>query len=165
MKTKILTLLTASTLAIFSACSDDSGNSKSIAEICAEGLSDDCLIGTWTLKTISQKDTKEVITDFSDAQGGKMVFQEDGIYVYTRSSKGDCPDTDKGEWKIEDKTLTFNENKKGDCIEFGKKYIVTPTIEVTGETIYLYLNKVVFQQTESEGMYAGNDTEVFVRTE
>ena len=165
MKTKIFTLLAASTLAIFSACSDDSGNSKTIAEICNEGLSEDCLVGTWTLKSISQIGNKEVITDFSTSQGGIMEFREDGIYHYARSSYGDCPDADEGHWIIEDKTLTFKEDKQGDCLEFGKKYTVTPTIEVTGETVTMYLNKVVFQQNESEGMFTGNDTEVFVRTE
>ena len=164
MKTKILTLLAASTLAIFSACSDDEG-SKSITEICADGLSEDCLIGTWTLKSISQKGG-EVITDFSAAPG-TMTFQDDGIYRYSRSSAGSCQGLDKGEWSISEdgKTLTFFENKDGDCIEFQKHYTPTPSIEVSGNTVTLKLNKVVFQQDESDGMYAGNDTEVFVRTE
>ena len=164
MKTKILTLLAASTLAIFSACSDD-GSSKSIADICADGLSEDCLIGTWTLKSISQKGG-EVITDFSAAPG-TMTFQDDGIYRYSRSSAGSCQGIDKGEWSISEdgKTLTFYENKDGDCIEFMKHYATTPSIEVSGNTVTLKLNKVVFQQDESDGMYAGNDTEVFVRTE
>lgn len=165
MKTKIFTLLAASTLAFFTACSDDSGNSKTIAEICADGLSEDCLIGTWTLKSISQTGNKEVITDFSSSQGGIMEFREDGIYHYTRSSYGDCPDPDEGHWVIEDKTLTFKEDRKGVCIDFGKKFTVTPSIIVAGETVFLYLNKVIFQQDESDGMFAGNDTEVFVRTE
>ena len=164
MKTKILTLLAASTLAFFSACSDDE-SSKSIAEICADGLSEDCLIGTWTLKSISQKGG-EVITDFSAAPG-TMTFQDDGIYRYSRSSAGSCQGIDKGEWSISEdgKTLTFFENKDGDCIEFQKHYATTPSIEVSGNTVTLKLNKVVFQQDESDGMYAGNDTEVFVRTE
>ena len=166
MKTKIFTLLVASTLAFFTACSDDSG-SKSIAEICADGLSEDCLVGTWTLKSISQiSDKSVVITDFSSAPG-KMEFREDGIYRYTRSAMGSCGGADEGEWSISEdgKNLTFFENKQGDCIEFQKKYVVTPSIEVVGETVTLSLNKVVFQQDESEGMHAGNDTEVFVRTE
>ncbi|MBR2210624.1 MAG: lipocalin family protein [Fibrobacter sp.] len=143
----------------------DSGNSKTIAEICADGLSEDCLVGTWTLKSISQIGNKEIITDFSTSQGGIMEFREDGIYHYTRSSYGDCPDPDEGHWIIEDKTLTFKEDRKGDCIEFGKKYTVTPSIIVAGETVFLYLNKVIFLQNESDGMFGGNDTEVFVRTE
>ncbi len=164
MKTKILTFLAVSALAFFSACSDDSG-SKSIAEICANGLSEDCLVGNWTLKSISQISNKNVITDFSSSKGGKMEFREDGIYHYARSSYGDCPDPDEGHWTVEGQTLTFKEDRKGDCIEFGKKYSVTPTIEVNGDTITMYLNKVIFQQNESDGMFTGNDTEVFVRTE
>jgi hypothetical protein len=164
MKTKILTLLAASTLAFFSACSDD-GSSKSIADICADGLSEDCLIGEWTLKSISQKGG-EVITDFSAAPG-KMVFKDDGYYRYERSANGECKGLDEGEWSISEdgKSLIFFENKFGDCIDFQKKYPTTPSIEVSGNTITLKLNKVVFQQDESDGMYAGNDTEVFVRTE
>ena len=166
MKTKILTLLAASCLAVFTACSDDS-ESKSIAEICADGLSEDCLIGTWTLKSISEKSDKNVvITDFSAAPG-TMQFRDNGIYHYTRSASGNCQGVDEGEWSISEDgaSLTFFENKQGDCIEFQKRYIVTPSIEVVGETVTLSLNKVVFQQDESEGMEAGNDTEVFVRTE
>ena len=143
---------------------DDESN-RSIADICAEGLSEDCLIGTWTLKSINQKGG-DVITDFSSAPG-TMVFRDDGIYRYSRSSAGSCTGVDSGNWSVSEdgKTLTFFENKLGDCIEFQKKYVVTPTIEVTGETVTMSLGKVVFQQDESDGMYAGNDTEVFVRIE
>lgn len=165
MKTKIFTLLAASTLAFFTACSDDS-ESKSIAEICADGLSEDCLVGTWTLKSISTKDLSETINAFTGATNGVLEFRDNGIYHYSRSSAGSCPGVDEGEWSIaEDDSLTFFENKLGDCIDFMKKYTVTPKVEVVGETVNLILNEVVFQQDESDGMYAGNDTEVFTRTE
>ncbi len=134
---------------------------KTHAEKCSAGLSNECLVGIWTLSSISRIDTKEVITDFSGAQGGVMEFREDGIYHYTRSTYGDCPDPDEGHWIIEDKTLTFKEDKRGDCIEFGIKHIATPSIEIADKTITLYLNKVIFQRDESDGMFAGNDTEVF----
>ncbi|MBR2469828.1 MAG: lipocalin family protein [Fibrobacter sp.] len=171
MKTKILTLLAASTLAFFTACSDDSGSNKTPAEICAEGLSEDCLVGTWTLKSISQKGNNEIITDFSAAQGGTLVFSEDSLYHYTRSTAGECPGSlsggtdDKGHWSINEGTLIFKANKEGDCVEFGKTFTTTPKIEVVGETVTLILNTVLFQEAESDGMFAGNDTEVFVRTE
>lgn len=145
---------------------DDDGSNRSIAEICADGLSEDCLIGNWQLKSIISRNGGEVITDFSSAPG-TMVFDDNGIYRYTRSSAGECQGLDKGEWSISEdgKTLTFFENKVGDCIEFQKHYATTPSIEVSGNTVTLKLNKVVFQQDESHGLYAGNDTEVFVRTE
>lgn len=145
---------------------DDDGSNRSIAEICADGLSEDCLIGTWTLKSIISRNGGEVITDFSSAPG-TMEFRDDGIYRYSRSSAGSCPGVDMGEWSVSEdgKILTFFENKMGDCIEFMKKYTTTPSIEVSGNTVTLKLNKVVFQPDESEGMYVGNDTEVFVRIE
>ena len=145
---------------------DDDESNRSIAEICAEGLSEDCLIGNWQLKSINQKGNGELIIDFSSAPG-TMVFRDDGIYRYSRSSAGSCPGVDSGNWSISEdgKTLTFFENKLGDCIEFMKKYTTTPSIVVSGNTVTLKLNKVVFQQDESDGMYAGNDTEVFVRIE
>ena len=166
MKTKILTFLAASALAFFSACSDD-GGSKSIADICREGLSEDCLIGNWTLKSISNTETEDVITDFTNEAGGKMEFRADSnIYHYSRIASGVCTGVDKGEWSIDGDKLIINENKLGDCIEF-KKYTVTPTIKVSdaGDTIQLILNKVIFQQDESDGMAEGKDTEVFVRVE
>ena len=90
-----------------------------------------------------------------------MEIRDDGIYHYTRSSAGSCQGVDEGEWSVADGVLTFFENRKSDCVEFGKKYVVTPTIDASGETTILYLNKVVFQPDETDGMYAGNDTEVF----
>ena len=127
---------------------------------CNEKLTGDCLVGTWTLSSISQKASKEVISDFSAAPG-TMEIRDDGTYYYTRSTAGYCQGVDEGEWSFADGVLTFFENKKGDCIEFGKKYTVTPTFEVSGGVITLYLNKVVFQQDERDGLYVGNDTEVF----
>ena len=136
---------------------------KTSARDCSAGLSKECLVGTWTLKSINQKESNEVITDFSDSQNGIMEFQEDGIYVYKRSSKSNCPTTDKGEWSISEdgENLTFHENKMGDCIDFMKKYHTTPSINVAGETATMSLGRVVFQQDESDANYAGNDTEVF----
>jgi hypothetical protein len=172
MKTKMMTLLAASTLAIFSACSDDSGNSKTIAEICAEGLSEDCILGTWTLKSISQIENKEVITDYSADQGGTLTFTDDSLYHYVRSSKSECPGSlnggvdDKGTWSISGNSLIFKANKAGDCIEFGKTFSSAPKIEVSGATVTMYLNKVIFQEDGKDGMYAENaQTEVFERTE
>ena len=164
MKTKILTFLAAGCLMAFTACSEDSG-SKTLAEKCGDGLTEECLVGTWTLSSIVQKGNKELIASFAGNAGGKLEFREDGIYHYERSSAGSCTTPDEGTWTIEDKNLTLFENKLGDCIDFMKKYTVTPTIEVVGESVTLYLNKVVFQQDESDGMFAGNDTEVFTRTE
>lgn len=172
MKTKILTLLAASCLAVFTACSDDSGDSKTIAEICAEGLSEDCLVGTWTLKSISQKANNEVITDYSTEQGGTLTLTDDSLYHYVRSTKSDCPGSlgggidDKGTWYVEGSSLIFKTNKEGDCIDFGKVFTTTPKIEVSGETVTMYLNKVIFQEDGKDGMYAEDaQTEVFTRTE
>lgn len=174
MKTKILTLLAASCLVFFSACSDDSEGSKSLAEKC-EKLSEECLIGTWKLKAIVQKSNPDVvIADYNADQGGTMEFTKDGLYHYVRSTKANaCPGSlgggidDKGTWKVTDNTsLEFYENKQGDCIPFGTHFNTTPTIEVVGESVNLYLNKVIFQEDGMDGMYAIDDqTEVFTRSE
>ena len=170
MKTKIFTFLAASTLAIFTACSDDSGSGKSSwTEACAEGLSEDCLVGTWTLNSISNKDDGLVVQDFSSAQGGTLEFTEDGIFHYVRSTKGSCPGSlaggidEKGTWTInEDGSLDLFLNKEGDCLEFMKHYVVKPSIEMSGQIATLKLNTVIFQQAENE---QGNNTEVFKRSE
>ena len=134
---------------------------------CSAGLSKECLMGTWRLKSISRIDTKEVITDFSSAQGGTLEFTDDETYRYIRSTAGDCPGSlgggtdDKGTWIIEEKTLTFHENKTGDCIDFMKKYHTTPSINVAGETATMSLGKVVFHQYDGNGKYTDNDTEIF----
>ena len=168
MKTKILTLLAASCLAFLSACSDDSEGSKSLAEKC-ENLTDECLVGTWTLKGIVEIGNPDnVVTDFSASQGGSLEFSKDGIYHYVRIAGGICPGSldgaidDKGTWTLEESKLDFFQNKQGDCVEFMKHHPTNPTIEVVGETVRLYLNTVIFQQAESQ---QGNYTEMFERTE
>ncbi|MBR2197068.1 MAG: hypothetical protein IJ909_01185 [Fibrobacter sp.] len=142
---------------------------KSRAEKCRTGLSKECLIGTWTLNSISHIDTKDVIADFSSAQGGTLNFTDDGIYHYIRSTAGNCPGSlgggidDKGTWKVTDNTsLEFYENKQGDCIPFATHFNTTPTIEIVGESVNLYLNKVIFQPNESDALFTGSDTEVFI---
>lgn len=168
MKTKILTLLAASCLVFFSACSDDSEGSKSLAEKC-EKLSEECLIGTWTLKGIVEIGNPDnVATDFSTRQGGALEFSKDGIYHYVRIEGGTCPGSlngavdDKGTWTLDGDKLDFFQNKQGDCITSMAHHYTNPTVEVVGETVRLYLNTVVFQQAESQ---QGNYTEMFVRTE
>lgn len=173
MKTKILTLLAASCLGFFSACSsDDSEGSKSLTERC-ETLSEDCLIGKWTLKEIVQKSDQQNIQDFSNAQGGVLEFKDDGIYHYERSSISNCPGSlggavdDEGHWSIDEEagTLVFKVDKQGDCMgDIGRTvYTTTPKVEITGETsVSLSLNTVIFQQDENA---AGDNTEVFTRTE
>lgn len=165
MKTKILTLLAASTLVFFSACSEDAESSKSLVDRC-EALTEDCLIGTWTLKSIVQKADQQNIQDFSNAQGGTLEFREDGVYHYERSSIGECIDVaDEGHWSVDEDTgtLTLKSDKQGVCVDFGKIFTTNPKIDITGETsVSLTLNTVIFQQAENE---QGDNTEVFVRTE
>ena len=140
---------------------------KTSTRDCSAGLSNECLFGTWTLNSISRIDTREIIKDFSSAQGGTLEFTDDGTYHYIRSTAGNCPGSlgggsdDKGTWIIEEKTLTFHENKMGDCIDFMKKYTVTPTIEASEETVTMSLGNVVFQTYEIDDNYSGNGTEVF----
>ena len=140
---------------------------KTSTRDCSAGLSNECLFGTWTLNSISRIDTREIITDFSSAQGGTLEFTDDGTYRYIRSTAGNCPGSlgggtdDKGTWIIEEKTLTFHENKTGDCIDFGRRYLTTPSIQADEQTFTLILNNVVFQTSERNEQIAGNDTEVF----
>lgn len=167
MKTKILTLLAASCLGFFSACSEDAESSKSLVERC-EALTEDCLIGKWTLKAIVQKSDQQNIQDFSNAQDGVLEFKDNGIYHYKRSSISNCLGVDdEGHWSIDEEagTLVFKVDKQGDCMgDIGRTvYTTTPKVEITGESsVSLSLNTVIFQQDENA---AGDNTEVFTRTE
>ena len=82
MKTKIFTLLAATTLAFFSACSDD--ESESLSDKCKSnnGVTKGCVVGTWSLKGIySKTDNNAVITNYSNAPG-TLVISGDGKFEY-----------------------------------------------------------------------------------
>ena len=162
MKNKIFTLAAISSLFVLGACSDDSG-SETMAEQCEKGISEDCLVGSWNLESISSLDGSQKFTTFGNP--GKLVINDDGSFAYTLSTDAadECAGlTVKGKWEIvEDKTFKYRVTN-GDCIEPSGSF--TPDITVEGETPKMSTKKVLFQQSNKNAMNAGNESEVFART-
>jgi len=161
MKNKIFALAAISSLFMFGACSDDSG-SESMADQCSKGISEDCLVGTWNLESISSLDGSQKFTTFGNP--GKLVINDDATFAYTLSTDGtdECAGvTVKGKWEIVDKTTFKYKVTNGDCIEPSASF--TPEIKVEGEVPMMSTKKVLFQQGNKDAMNAGNESEVFAR--
>lgn len=168
MKNKFLMSIAISSLFLLGACGDDS-ESASLADMCGEGITEDCFIGNWTLESISTIDSKEVLTSFASSPG-KLVVNE-GTFSYTTSatltSDPLCAGvTNHGTWTLQEKTITFK-TTNGDCISPSGSF--TPEVSViasdAGDKAILSLKKVVFQLGEKNAMYANNESETFFRTE
>lgn len=162
MKNKIFTLAAISSLFVLGACSDDSG-SETMAEQCEKGISEDCLVGSWNLESISTLDGSETLVKFGNP--GKLIINDDGTFAYTLSTDAtdECAgQTVKGKWEIVDDQSFKYIVKNGDCIEPSGSF--TPDITVEGETPKMSTKKVLFQQSSKNSLNAGNESEVFVRT-
>ncbi|MBR2074237.1 MAG: hypothetical protein IKC23_06850 [Fibrobacter sp.] len=162
MKTKILTLLAASCFFFFNACSEES---ESLADKCKDnnGVSEGCVVGTWSLKGIYAKADNSVITNYSNAPG-TLVITDDGKFEYTMSAAPQV-DTDcggqkvYGTWEIIDASLKFS-IKTGDCV-------VGPiTASPRVDELQMNLNGVFFQlgDVDDESTKA-NGTEILDRVE
>ena len=74
--------------ALLVGCGDSSSSpSKSRVQKCANGLSDECLIGTWNLNGLANlaTPTRDIRTPDFDYQAnpGKLVFKADGTLEFT----------------------------------------------------------------------------------
>ena len=163
MKTKIFTLLAASCLCLFSACSDDS--SESLGDKCSQnnGVTEGCVVGTWSLKAIYNKGDNTAITNYTNAPGA-LIITNDGKFEYTMSA---APQVDiacggqkvYGTWEINEATIKFSV-KTGDCV-FGP---ITASPRV--DELQMNMNGVFFQlgDVDDESTKV-NGTEIFDRVE
>lgn len=162
MKTKFFALAAISSLFMLGACSDDS-SSKSMADQCTDGISEDCLVGTWNLESISSLDGSEKFYTFTNP--GVLVINDDNTFSYTTSTLTTDPAcagvTNKGKWELENEKIFKFRTTNGDCIsETGS---IEPEIKVEGETPKMSTKKVLFQQGEKDDLHKGNESEVFSR--
>lgn len=99
--------------ALLVGCGDSSSSpSKSRVQKCANGLTDECLIGTWNLNGLADlaTPTRDIRTPDFDYQAnpGKLVFKADGTLEFTFPANApadlmadsDCQSI-KGSWSIE----------------------------------------------------------------
>lgn len=160
MKKQILAMLAFSSACILGACSDDP--EPTMTEKCSKGLSKDCLVGTWTLSSISNVESGSIIAPYST---GSLEIKGNGEFTYTIPSEGKmagegCGGVENyGTWTIDDaaKTVTFKASV-GDCL-YGSATL-TPTITATD----LNLNGMYFLRGElDDATTASVSSEVYVR--
>jgi hypothetical protein len=163
MKTKIFTLLAASCLLALSACSDDS--SESLSDKCKNnnGVTEGCVVGTWSLKAIYNKGDNTVITNYTNAPGN-LIIKNDGKFEYTLSAAAQvdpaCGGTTVyGDWEIIDATIKFKSGRGGECMP---SFTVSPLVD----ELQMNVNGVFFQlgDVDDESTKV-NGTEIFDRVE
>ena len=167
MKKIILTALAAASLCILSACSSDEPE-PTMAEKCANGLSEDCLVGNWNLQAVKTLDLSAVHIDFGTTPS-TLEFTKDGKFTFTCTSntgvsemagRGCAGEKSFGTWKIEGKNLLLNISMSR-CSEPAEGvYPTTPEITDT----YLDLKRLVFHANDmTDSLTIKNATEYFVR--
>lgn len=164
MKTKIFTLLAASCLCLFSACSDDS--SESLGDKCGEnnGVTEGCVVGTWNLSGLYKKSDNAVKAADYGAAPSVLIIKDDGTFEFTYTSSpasemaaGGCGgEKNYGKWEIEGNNLKITVNV-GTCLT---SHTITPTVTETEMNI----NGVVFQTGDNTDPLTKDDnTEIFQR--
>lgn len=156
MNKKILAMAAISSLCLFAACSDDSESDPSRAELCATGLTEECLIGTWNLNGaysvtfIDGVVNSAINPDYNySVNPSKLEFAEDKSFTYTMSSvaKPSCVDRSDGkvfgEWSVSGTTLTLRSQMGNTCME-KRVWTGTPSIKVNGPTIEMDIPAVFF---------------------
>ena len=81
MKKIFLTAIAAASLCFLSACSDDESE-PTLEELCAAGLNEDCLVGTWNLNGIETMDGSQVWHNYGTAPS-TLVITDDGKFEFT----------------------------------------------------------------------------------
>ncbi len=167
MKKIISSLIAVSSLCLLAACADDT--EPSTTEKCSKGLSKDCLLGTWNLKTIQSIDATPVIyMDFGSAPS-TLQFTKDGqfSYVFTTNTavsamagRGCAGEKAFGTWEIVGSSLKINLTQSR-CQEPDEgTYTVVPKINATE----LNFNTLVFHSTDfDDALTKSTATEYYVR--
>ena len=165
MKKIVIPGLLLSSLCLFGACSDDA--SESIADKCANGLSEECLVGTWKLDAIKTKNGAGTLFDYS-ASPSTLTFTDDGKFTFTfttsttvgeMTSQGCAGTNTYGTWDITGAALKITMGRS-DCHETGTYKNVVPTIN----EFELNLTTVVFHTGDlTDSLYVDNAAEVFTR--
>ncbi|MBR5413631.1 MAG: hypothetical protein IK114_11425 [Fibrobacter sp.] len=177
MKNKVFIAMTAAVaMAALTACGD-SGTSaaKSKATECANGLSAECLQGTWSLVGIAPISTDpanpgagEILTDYNySAAPGVMTFNEDGTFQFDLPQGApeglktvDCNPV-YGTWTVSEANLTLKSTVNGMCLGQGS-ITVTPLIKPEGAVIKMSLGTLWLMENVTDQVdLKATTTEVF----
>lgn len=142
MKNKILTLLAGLSMCFFAACASEDPE-PSLAEKCANGLCEECLLGTWMLNGITNPNVTQYFSGGQFSTPAKLVFKKDSfktgqLFEYTPANW--TKDPVYGTWNINGTSLKLKIWTNGD------DYAVTSTtVEPKIDEFQLNLGKVFFQ--------------------
>ena len=170
--TKMLAFASLASLAILSGCSEADEPDPTKAELCAGGISRDCLMGVWNFEGVKVKETKAFALglDFSSAPGSLECYENvekksTGTKVKTDMFRltlapGDVnytnPDCNpvEGMFLVEGTTVKLSFTRNNVCI--GKKNLsFEPTITNDGAKINMDVGRVWLmgnQVTQSLGI-------------
>ena len=178
MTIKILASLAIATALI--ACGSESTTTPpSKAQQCSSGLSNDCLMGTWsvngpTITRTVETDVLHIIDPSHDLTGSpaKLKFYVDDKNVnkfeFTNStlSKDDCiKATGKtyGDWSVANGTLTLIARIGEVCME-KSSITLTPIFEINGNDVTMTFPQIFFMEPEmksSDAVERRTATEVY----
>lgn len=148
-------------LAALTACGDSSSSpSKSKAQECAEGLSAECLVGSWNLIGISYVGETKVSPLYNyQAAPGVLTFNEDGSFQFSMpqgapaalTTDEDCNPYINGTWNVEGKILNFvsdphKNNNMQMCLNGKKSFAVSPTIALEENQIKMTFGQLVLME-------------------
>lgn len=150
----MLALAGLCSMSFLTACSDSGSSAPSRSEACAKGLSEDCLVGVWTLNGVTDAGTGLLNPshDFSAAPATiefSNVKDEYGntpfIYTFAGNSKDECGKLQNGGapimgvWEISGTSLILKPNSA--CYNPSRK-TVTPTFTDDGVVIKMDLHEL-----------------------
>lgn len=151
-----------SATAFLAACSDDSSSSPSKAEECANGLTAECIEGSWDLQgMVSLQDT--TMSDINafynyTAAPGKLTFTEDGSFQFDlpvgspTSAETDCNPV-YGNWTVENGVLTMKSTVGNVCL-ISRNKTLTPVIKVEANVVKMRFNELwlLYNETDEESV-------------
>lgn len=157
--TKMLAFASLASLAILSGCSDASEPDPTKAELCANGINRECLLGTWTLDGVKsiQLGTYAEGFDFSAAPGSLEFYVDvekkgNGTKIKTdmfkfswpaaspNAAQADCNPV-YGTWTVSGNTLSLNSTINNMCFK-PARVTVEPTLTNNGARIEMQFGRV-----------------------
>ncbi len=175
--TKMLAFASLASLAILSGCSDASEPDPTKAELCANGINRECLLGTWNFNGVQSKEQKAFVTDFDlSANPGSIEFYQyvekkgNGTKEKTDMFKLSLSSADEnysftdcnpiyGSFVVEGSDLKLSFTQGNLCI--GKKNMTfTPTLTNNGATITMDMGRVWLMRNQVTKTMGVNETYV-----
>ena len=155
-------------LSTLTACGDSSSDPKPTkAQECANGLSSDCLVGSWNMIGLANSGTGEILPSYNYTAPGKLTFNEDGSFQFDLPAAApadlrtiDCNPV-YGTWSVSGNTLAMEATVNGMCLA-KKRTTVVPVITTNGAQIKMTTGSLwLLENATDEKSIKENSTEVY----